>query len=100
MNFPKHKCGLYLDHNVHKGYYEPISEHVQQDYMKDAFKDEAAKARTVETDEVWTLQWYPNTPIGFNKVAAPTLEEVLALALDVEKQDTNAERASRSKDGS
>ena len=32
---------------------------------------------------------FPKT-YGFNKVAAPTLEEVLALALDVEKQDTNA----------
>jgi hypothetical protein len=83
MKFPKHKCGLHLTHNAHKDYYEPIAEYVQHDYA-DCFKDEEEKKRAVDTDEIWEIQWYPNTPVGFNKVAAPTLEEVLALALEVE----------------
>lgn len=82
MKLPKHACGLHLTHNQHKDFYEDISDYIQRD--PNCFKDEAAKAKAIETNEIWELQWYPNTPIGFLKVAAPTLEEVLSLALEVE----------------
>ena len=34
----------------------------------------------IDTNELWTLQWCPNTPIGFNAVAASTFEELIDLA--------------------
>lgn len=42
--------------------------------------DAAAKQRAVETDEIWTMMWYPETIVGFYEIAAPTLDELLALA--------------------
>lgn len=87
MIFPKHKCGLHLTHNEHRDYYTKIENYVTEDHA-DAFKDDDAKARSVATDEIWELQWYPNTPIGFMKVSAPTLDEVLAFALEVEAQES------------
>lgn len=86
MNFPKHKCGLYLTHNAHRDYYENISDYISDLGVSAPFKDDEAKARAVATDQIWELQWYPGTPVGFHMVAAPTLEEVLALALEVEAQ--------------
>jgi hypothetical protein len=38
------------------------------------------RAECLRTDSLWVLQWYPNTPIGFYRVAGPTLERVLELA--------------------
>lgn len=76
--FPGHKCGLYLTHNEHRDLYEPLAEFIVDRDIK--FADDAARQRAIDTDELWTLQWYPDTPVGFYFVAASTLEEVLALA--------------------
>jgi hypothetical protein len=81
--FPPHECGLYLNHNEHRDYYQSVEdwlgglEHLQDD---DVWGTPEAKQRAIDTDEVWRLQWYPNTPVGFNVVCAPTLDEVLELA--------------------
>lgn len=79
MKFPEHKASLQLTHNQHRDYYEPLADWIAKDEMYD-WESEEAKHRAIATDECWTLQWYPNTPIGFNAVAAPTLEECLAFA--------------------
>lgn len=34
-------------------------------------EEERQKAR--KTNSLWVLQWYPNTPIGFNAIAASSL---------------------------
>jgi hypothetical protein len=81
--FPKHKCGLYLTHNQHRDYYDTIEE-ACSDSSGPNFKDEAARRRAISLDSIWELQWYPDTPISFYKVAAPTLREVLAFAKEVE----------------
>jgi hypothetical protein len=77
MKLPEHKCGLHLEHNVHKNYYETAESYIR-DYGMHVWKDEASKQRAIDTDSIWTLQWYPDTPIGFYAIAAPTLEELLA----------------------
>lgn len=80
IHFPKHACSLSLEHNGHKGYYETVEDYIKgiEDHDLDIdWSSETARARCIETNEVWELQWYPNTPIGFNLVMGPTLEEVL-----------------------
>jgi hypothetical protein len=87
VNFPEHKCGLYLTHNQHRDYYEPLAQWIEdQDDQYDWDSDEA-KARAIATDECWTLQWYPETPIGFNAIAAPTLNELLARFAPADQPD-------------
>lgn len=80
MEFPAHKCGLFLTHNEHRDYYEKLEKYIVDQDIKDDFADDAALLRAIDTDECWVLQWYPDTPIGFYRVAAPTLEECLELA--------------------
>jgi hypothetical protein len=87
MNFPKHKCGLHLTHNEHKDYYENINEYLKDDlYDEDYFISTEDKQKCIDTDEIWILQWYPDTPVGFYRVCGSTLEIVLKKALEIENE--------------
>lgn len=80
MKFPEHKCGLFLTHNEHRDYYEKLEQFLVDHDLLDDFASPEALQRAIDTDECWVLQWYPNTPVGFCRVAAPTLDEVLTMA--------------------
>lgn len=96
MKFPKHKAGLFLTHNEHKDYYQSA-----EDWLKEQISDskdplyswesEEAMVRAIATDSIWVLHWYPDTPIGFYCIAAPTLEELLAYAETFTTNDIEAQ---------
>ncbi len=86
-DLPKHDAGLFLQHNEHKNYYEKPGAWLAGLLNQPTFQSEAARAVAIETDSIWTLQWYPRTPVGFNYIAAPTLEELLAWAKEIEKNE-------------
>jgi hypothetical protein len=77
---PEHKCGLHLSHNEHRDVYETV----EQFYESDDFISEEEWHKAVAENSVWVLHWYPNTPIGFTRIAASTLE-ALETALKKEK---------------
>jgi hypothetical protein len=85
LKFPAHMGEMTLVHNAHRNVYEPIEQWIRENTWCD-WENEEAKARAIASDDCWTLQWYPHTPVGFNAVAAPTLEEVLRLAGDGEAE--------------
>lgn len=68
---PKRKCGLYLIYNQHRDVYETVEEFYDVDFVSPEEWDKA-----VAEDSVWVLQWYPNTPIDFHRIAASTLEAI------------------------
>jgi hypothetical protein len=73
MNWlPKHKCGLHLMHNDHINIYMTIEEN----YNKDQFVSEAEWEKAIRTNNVWCLEWYPETPIGFHVICASSLEAI------------------------
>jgi hypothetical protein len=76
---PAHKCGLYLTHNEHRDIYQSIEEYIRDRVDDDEWVTPDAKAQAIETDEIWELQWYPDTPIGFYRRVGATLESVLEL---------------------
>lgn len=85
MKLPNHKCSLELTHNKHRDYYQTAAEAIAERESHGCppdWKDEEAKQRAIATDEIWELHWYPDTPIGFHAIYAPTLEELLAFAAD------------------
>lgn len=82
MILPKHKAALHLTHNDHRNVYEDLA-HWIVDNTWCNWQSEEHKARAIATDECWTLQWYPDTPVGFCAVAAPTLDECLLFAAEV-----------------
>jgi hypothetical protein len=83
MKLPKHAASLTIQHNDHKGIYQSAADWIEENEIF-RWKDEASQQRAIETDSIWTLMWYPDTPIGSYSIAAPTLEEVLAWAAEIE----------------
>jgi hypothetical protein len=75
--FPKHKCGLYLTHNEHRDYYEKLEDFIKErDYLEDFVSVEQYE-KALKEDSLWVLQWYPNTPVGFQVKCACDLNELL-----------------------
>ena len=69
------------------GYYMPVDQWIAlQDPNLYDWRDDAAKLRAIENNEVWTIHWYPNSPVGFQAVAAPTLFECIQFAADPERE--------------
>lgn len=85
MEFPDHKAGMFLEHNAHKNIYQSVKDWILEDNSMLYWESAEHKERAIESDEVWTLQWYPDTPIGFYMIAAPTLEELLKYAKKMSK---------------
>lgn len=68
MNFPVHKASLTLTHNAHKDSYQTVkewwSDRVACGATFDNWVSEDQFYRALETDEVWELNWHPETPVG------------------------------------
>ncbi len=84
MEFPKHKCGLHLTHNEYKDYYTPLTDAIEQEGNDEWIEGEREKS--LLTGDIWILQWYPETPVGFYRVVGSTLEAVLKAAQDIERK--------------
>jgi hypothetical protein len=84
VKLPKHNCGLYLAHNAYRDIYQSIAQAVEN--LEDCYTWSAEeKKNALETEELWTLQWYPDTPVGFYAVAASSLEKLLEAAHNTEQ---------------
>jgi len=84
-DFPPHKAELILSHNEHKNGYRTVTEWDQ--YLKDFHHDddigwvsEEQRRKAIATDSVWILVWYPETPVGFNRLMACDLDVLLEYA--------------------
>jgi hypothetical protein len=71
---PKHKCGLYLEHNAHRDSYEDVD--VYYDSASWVSGEELQKA--MDEDSAWFLVWYPETPCGSHRLCASSLEALEA----------------------
>jgi len=81
MKFPKHEASLHLTHNQHKAYYETVEQYLSNYDLEDCWVSEEQKKKSLETQELWELQWYPDTPVGSYTLMGADLEEVLKEAL-------------------
>ena len=89
LNFPDHKAAMSLEHNPHKNNYQSVETWIEECCDFAEWENEEEKQKSINTNEIWMLQWYPETPIGFYCVAASTLDAVIAFAhkLPKEKKD-------------
>jgi len=78
---PAHKCGLYITHNEHRDVYETVEEHLEHLEVFGA-EDVVDRDTMIATGEVWRVQVYPHTPVGFYAFTGPTLEAVLLRCLE------------------
>lgn len=87
MKFPSHKGALILIHNDHANYYQSVEDWIveQENFGETPWFNWVSpeeRQRAIDTDSVWTLRWYPHTPVGFIALAASTLEALMAAVED------------------
>lgn len=81
MIFPKHDCSLTLEHNGYKDYYYTIEQAVSEEDEVGGGWIQGEREKALKIGEIWSLQWYPHTPIGFHRLVAASLEKLLAVAM-------------------
>lgn len=83
------KCGVYLNVNAHRDYYETvrdsINEKIQLDSIEEGDIDKEVLDKMIELDTIIDLQFYPDTPIGSYSIYHYDLEKALDMAIDVLK---------------
>ena len=80
MKLPRHDGGgLTLEHNPQLGVYESVSQYAEHHFMLYEWPP-GERDKAIATNELWVMQWYPDTPIGSYVCAASTLEALLAYA--------------------
>lgn len=88
MIFPQHKASLHLTHNDHTTSYQTVTEwwKFQIECCNadvDDWVNPEQLAKAIETNEVWELQWYPDTPVGFIVRYACDLDVLLEACKDI-----------------
>lgn len=83
---PKHKAGLFLEHNDHKTVYQSAADRIEEMDIFDIYEwvSPEQKQKAIDTDSIWTLQWYPDTPVGFCCLAAADFSALLSALIDRE----------------
>lgn len=86
-NLPKYKVSLHITHNRHKCYYETAEDYLArpEDIGAGGFQVDEWVSRedydaAIESDSIWEVQWYPETPVGFCVAYGSTLENALKAA--------------------
>lgn len=86
--FPAHKASLHLTHNDHKSVYETAAQWAANNDVYEHYEwvSDEQREKALATDSVWTLQWYPATPVGFYAVCGADLEAVLTRANEIDAE--------------
>lgn len=82
LDLPPHKGSLTIEHNPHKDLYQAIREYIEDNDIAPDFENPEAMEFAINTDSLWIMRWYPDTPVGFCRVAASSLEGVVRLAME------------------
>lgn len=80
---PPHKGSLSIEHNEHTTNYQTVAEYLSDTQWapsEDEWVTPTSKERAIATNSLWTMRVYPNTPVGFYRLAGATLEELLVAA--------------------
>ena len=64
-----------LEHNDHKSYYRTVAEQLEE-FTNYNFESEDEKNACIESNKLWSLQWYRVTPIGFTLYGASSLDNL------------------------
>ena len=77
---PRHEASLHLTHNQHLAYYHTVAQEDDDATERGQswfWVSEAQRQKARETNDVWELHWYPDTPIGSFCIYAADLNALL-----------------------
>lgn len=80
----KCKCGVYLEVNRYRDYYHTIVEAIESEntWNTETVIDTELSNRMMKENMFISLQFYPDTPVGFYKVYGTSLAEVVEKAFE------------------
>lgn len=81
-------CSLSISHNDHHNVYQTVQDTLDdsQGYYDEIQPDE--RELMIQSDTIWTVQEYPNTPIGFNVWHAASLSAAIDAAMKEKANDS------------
>jgi len=88
LSLPVH-MSAHLIHNEHKMSYGTVADSVamqEHGYADDAWVSPEQRQKAIDSNECWSLQWYPKNPDGFHIRSAADLDVLLSDALMLEMQ--------------
>jgi hypothetical protein len=80
VKFPPHKASLHINHNEHLVNFETVAEQLESQpeyYSDEDWVTPEDKETALADNELWTIHWYPDTPVGFCLAHATSLESLL-----------------------
>lgn len=83
LKLPPHAASLILIHNDHKNSYLTVARAIERGehgYADKCWVSPEQMQKAIETNDCWTLQWHPDTPIGFHMLSAADLDILLEAA--------------------
>jgi len=87
LPLPTHMT-VHLIHNEHKMSYGTVADSVamqEHGYADDAWVSLEQRQKAIDTNECWSLQWYPQTPVGFYILSAADLDALLSAASEMQQ---------------
>lgn len=79
----KCKCGVYVSVNEHRDLYQTVLDTIPEQELEDIAP--AVLEEMKRTDTMVSVDFYPNTPIGFYRIYHCELEKALEMALSTFK---------------
>lgn len=91
MKFPRN-CNLYLTHNEHMVNYQTVAEAIleEREFDADGWISEEQKQKAIDTNDCWTIQWYPDTPIGFYRMHGADVAPLVEAACKAQEEMDSA----------
>lgn len=77
---PPHKGACTISHNQHLNYYRTVAQDEEDnaEWYKGSWVSEESRAYAIANNELWSLQWYPETPVGFCNLCAGRWEDIVS----------------------
>jgi hypothetical protein len=78
------ECNFHLEFNPHKSTYEEAEPYIREIGDGSGFYDEVGELDF--TKDIWTLQIYPRTPVGFIAGVSNNLDDLVDWGIDGAKE--------------
>ena len=77
FKLPPH-VSCYIEHNDHLTVYRTAAEAIEEsEVVRDGFETDEDRQRSIDTDQIWTMQVFRNTPVGFEFYSASSLGKLI-----------------------
>lgn len=77
---PPHKGSCTISHNDHLNNYATVEqeEEFHAEWFKGSWVSGESREFAIKNNQLWSIQWYPETPVGFSNLCAGRWADIVA----------------------